>query len=203
MGAFTVTTSMGDTDHSFSAEKMDDVQHKHTHGTDTEQVHRPGSPQRTTSSHETKGNSSEDDERVVFEPLDTDPYHLSYTCLLIPRFSSHFLMGDLAQRLPDWMQQICISFGWRLEFINIKPEYFQWAISVPPSTSTAYFIKAIRQQTTLYVFEEFPRFRRENRSNDFWAPGYLIYFGIQPHPIEVIRTFIRQTRQQQGLLSNG
>ena len=153
--------------------------------------------------NKTSSDAPEDNERVVFQPVDQNPYDLSYTCLMIPRFSSHYLMGDLADRLPEWMQQICISFGWRLEFTNIKPEYFQWAISVPPSTSTAYFMKAIRHQTTLFIFAEFPRIRRENVSNDFWAPGYLIYFGIQPHPIEVIRSFIRQTRQQQGILPNG
>jgi REP element-mobilizing transposase RayT len=101
------------------------------------------------------------------------------------------------------MQQICVSYGWRLEFINVRPDYLQWAMSVPPSTSTAYFMKTIRQQTSLFIFEDFPRVKRENLSSDFWAPGYLIYFGIQPHPPEVIRAFIRQTRQQQGILPNG
>ena len=93
-----------------------------------------------------------DNEQVVFEPLGRNPYDLSYSCLLIPRFSSQYLMGDLAQRLPEWMQQICISFGWRLELISVKPEYLQWTIEVPPSTSTTYFMKAIRHQTSLFFF---------------------------------------------------
>jgi REP element-mobilizing transposase RayT len=153
----------------------------------------------TTPDKEVRPDLSAEGEHIVFEPLDQNPYDLSYTCLLIPRFSSHFLMGDLAARLTEWMQQICISFGWRLEFINVKPDYLQWIMGVPPATSTAYFMKAIRHQTSLLIFEEFPRIRRENVSNDFWAPGYLIYFGTQPHPADVIRRFIHQTRQQQGI----
>lgn len=143
------------------------------------------------------------EERIVFEPLDKNPYHLSYTCLLIPRFSSHYLIGDMALRLPEWIQQICVSFGWRLEFVDVKPDLLQWGISVPPSTSTGYFMRSIRQKTSLFIFEDFPRVRRENVANDFWAPGYLICNGIQPHPIDVIRAFIQQTRQQQGILPNG
>lgn len=157
----------------------------------------------TTPDREERSDLSTENEHIVFEPLDQNPYDLSYTCLLIPRFSSHFLIGDLADRLPGWMQQICISFGWRLEFINVKPDYLQWIMGVPPATSTAYFMKAIRQQTSLFIFEEFPRIKRENVSNDFWAPGYLIYFGAQPHPVDVIRRFIQQTRQQQGIHHNG
>ena len=64
-------------------------------------------------------------------------------------------------------------------------------------------MKVIRQHTSAYVFENFPRFKKENLSDDFWAPGYLIALGAHPHPTEMIREFIRQTRQQQGILPNG
>lgn len=147
--------------------------------------------------------SMEEVEPVVFEQLGQNPYDLSYTCLLIPRFRSHFLTGDLSQQLPGWLQQICISFGWRLERVTIKPDYLQWVLSVPPATSTAYFMKSIRQQTSIHIFDDFPRFKKENVSKDFWAPGYLIYFGSQPHPEEVVRNFIRHTRQKQGVLPHG
>ncbi len=146
--------------------------------------------------------SPADVEYIVFEPLDHSPYDLFYTCLLIPRFNTHYLTGDLAQRLPVWLQQICISFGWRLEQITVKPEYFQWILRVPPATSTAYVMRTIRRQTSILIFDDFPRFKHENVSKDFWAPGYLIYFGAQPHPVEVIQNFIRYTRQQQGILPN-
>ena len=142
-------------------------------------------------------------DQVILEQHIPNLYDLSYACLLIPRFSSHYLMGDLADRLPGWMQQICISFGWRLEYLRIKPDYVQWILRVPPATSTAYFMRSIRRQTSLQIFEEFPRFKRENLSDDFWAPGYLIFFGSQPHPVEMVLQFIRQTRQQQGLPPNG
>lgn len=144
-----------------------------------------------------------DSEPIVFEPLDQNTYDLFYTCILIPRFESHYLMGDLAQNLPDWLQQICISFGWRLEQVTIKPDYMQWILRVPPATSTAYFIKSIRQHTSIRIFGEFPRLKNENLSKDFWSPGYLISAGAQPYSPEAIRTFIRQTRRQQGIRPHG
>src|SRR5512141_278834 len=49
---------------------------------------------------------------VVLEQVDRHPYDLSYACLLIPRFSSHFLIGDIAESLRGWMRTICLSFAW-------------------------------------------------------------------------------------------
>jgi hypothetical protein len=83
------------------------------------------------------------DENVLLEPISPESYDLSYTCLIIPRFPSHILRGDIAGYLPKWLQQICISYGWRLGFTNVQPEYERFLgarLSGDPwdaSTSTA------------------------------------------------------------------
>jgi REP element-mobilizing transposase RayT len=136
---------------------------------------------------------------VTFEPISTDPYELSYACLLIPRFSTHHLTGDLENDLYTWMAHIFISFGWKLDFLSVRPDYLQWIIRVPPSASTAIFMNIIRQQTSRDILENFPRFKKEVRSNDFWAPGYLVIVSISPHPPKMIKDFIKYTRQQQGI----
>ncbi len=136
---------------------------------------------------------------VTFESVSTDPYELSYACLLIPRFSTHYLIGDLADGLYEWMRQICISFGWRLDFLTVQPDYLQWIIRVPPATSPARIISVVRHQTSGEIFENFPRIKKENRSTDFWAHGYLVIVSTSPHPPKMVKDFIRLTRQQQGL----
>jgi len=142
----------------------------------------------------------DDDDEIVLEPVEQNPYEVSYTCLLLPKLGSHYLLGDIADQLQTILKQICISFGWHLEFFSVKPDYLQWAMRVPPSTSTTYVMHVVRKQTSIQIFAEFPHFKRENQSDDFWAPGYLIFWGAQPHPIEVIQRYIRQTRRQQGIL---
>jgi REP element-mobilizing transposase RayT len=136
---------------------------------------------------------------VLLEPVYPESYNLSYTCLLIPRFPSHQLKGDLADLLPQWLQQVCISYGWRLEFINVDPDYLQWAILVPPSTPPGHFMQQIRYDISKMVFDTFGHIQRENLSNDFWAPGYLVVLGTRPHPEEMIHQYIRLARRQQGL----
>jgi len=138
--------------------------------------------------------------RIVLEPASPAVYNLDYACLLIPRFEHHYLAGDLADRLADWMQQICVAFGWRLEHIAVRPEYLQWIASVPPAMSPNYLMRNTRQQSSNRIFVEFPRFHKENPSGDFWAPGYLILGGGQPQPQKLINDFIKQTRQRQGII---
>ena len=136
--------------------------------------------------------------RVMLEPISPGLYNLTYACLLVPRFSSHYLTGDMSDRLSEWLPQICIAFGWRLEYLAVRPEYVQWVVNVPPATSPGYLMRIMRQQTSEKVFIEFPRMKKENPSGDFWAPGYLIMGGTQPHPPQLVKDYIKQTRTRQG-----
>jgi REP element-mobilizing transposase RayT len=165
-------------------------------------VKRPATPARTLQPgelDETRPHSiTEVAGRVILEPASPELYHLDYACLLVPRFSSHYLTGDLAVHLGEWLPNTCIAFGWRLEFMAVRPEYMQWVVSVPPNTSPGYLMRIMRQQTSEKIFAEFPRMKNENPSGDFWAPGYLIMGGAQPHPQQLVKDYIKQTRQRQG-----
>src|SRR5688572_10320976 len=136
--------------------------------------------------------------RVMLEPIAPGLYNLTYACLLVPRFSSHYLTGDISDRLSAWLPQICIAFGWRLEYLAVRPEYVQWVVNVPPATSPGYLMRIVRQQTSEKIFTEFTSMKKENPSGDFWAPGYLIMGGTQPHPPQLVKDYIKQTRTRQG-----
>ncbi len=138
--------------------------------------------------------------RIMLEPVSPAQFHLSYACLLLPRFDYHYLTGDLAERLSSRVPQICVAFGWRLEHMSVRPDYLQFIVNVPPQTAPGYVMRIIRQQTSELIFGNFPQIKTENPSGDFWAPGYLIIGGSQPHPQQIVREFIRQTRQHQGVI---
>jgi REP element-mobilizing transposase RayT/DNA-binding response OmpR family regulator len=137
--------------------------------------------------------------KIILEPVSPAYYNLDYACLLLPRFPHHHMTGDLLDRLGEWVQEICIAFAWRLEYIAVRPEYLQWIVNVPPSTAPSHLMRILRQHTSERIFTEFPRFKRENPSGEFWAPGYLIMGGSQPPPAQLIKDFIAQTRQKQGI----
>jgi len=145
-------------------------------------------------------NRDGDSARIMVEPVSAALYNLNYACLLVPRFDTHYLTGDLAERLAEWVPNICVAFGWRLEYQSIRPEYLQWIVNVPPTISPGHIMRVMRQQSSDRIFAEFVKLKQENPSKDFWAPGYLIMGGSQPHPQKLVRDFIKQTRQRQGLV---
>ncbi len=134
----------------------------------------------------------------TLEPVLSGMYDLTYACLLVPRFSTHHLTGDLSESISNWMPNISIAFGWRLEYLSVRPDYLQWVINVPPTTSPGYLMRIMRKQTSEKIFRDFPRKVDDNPSGDFWAPGYLIMGGSQPHPSKLVEDYIQRTRQRQG-----
>jgi REP element-mobilizing transposase RayT len=125
---------------------------------------------------------------------------LSFVCLLIPRFSDHHLIGDITEDVVEWMKQVCISYGWRLDAISVRPGYLQWVMSVPLNTNPAQCMRLIRQHTSQKIFDDFPRYKRQNMSGQFWAPGNFVVAGDQLQTLETINQFILQTRRHQGLV---
>ncbi len=138
-------------------------------------------------------------ENLEMESFPQISTELAYSCLLIPRFSDHYLTGDITRDLEIWMKEVCISYGWRLDAITIRPGYVQWGMTVPLTANPAQFMKHIRQRTSQKIFEDYPRFSRKNVSLDFWAPGFSVMPGDHPHSAEEVNGFILQIRRQQGI----
>ena len=126
-------------------------------------------------------------------------YNLTYGILLIPRLPDHHLVGDLADRLPLWVSQLCVAFAWRLEHISVRPDYLQWNASAVPETPPVHLVRNIRKHTSQRIFDEFPVLGRANPSGDFWATGFLLITGSQPPSGRLVQEFIQQTRQKQGI----
>lgn len=124
---------------------------------------------------------------------------LSFACVLIPRFSDHYLVGDIVDCLSVWMKQVCVSYGWRMDTLAVRPGYIQWVMHVPMNSNPAQFMKLIRRYTSEQIFEDFPRFKQKNISGEFWAPGNYVVPGNQLQSTEQVNEFILQTRRHQGI----
>jgi DNA-binding response OmpR family regulator/REP element-mobilizing transposase RayT len=131
-------------------------------------------------------------------PVSPAMHNLNFACLLIPRIPAHHLTGELASSLSKWMGQLCLAYGWRLEYQSIRPGYLLWVANVSPFTSPSSHIRTIRKQTSARIFKSFPNFMKHNPSGDFWAPGYLIVSSSQPPAADIINEFIYNSRQHQG-----
>jgi len=151
-----------------------------------------------------KDNNSDDESHSIQSKIrnleNLEPYVTSYVCLLVPRFEEHLLVGDISDRLHNWMMDICISFGWQLKFIDNRCRYLHWIMTVSIATPPAHFMKIVRKESSKKIFEDFPRFKQKNLSNQFWAPWYFVGVGEVPYSQSTIQSYIEQIRLEQGLL---
>jgi REP element-mobilizing transposase RayT/CheY-like chemotaxis protein len=145
------------------------------------------------------GQSEENHASIHLEPVSDGMYNLTYSCLLIPRFCSHRLTRDRENLVIDCMKEIYTSYGWRLEFLEAKPDYLRWVASIPPTIALSEHIEIIRKETSKRLFDDFPPYRQENLSSDYWAPGYLIMGGKNALSDQLIMAYTKQNRQKYGL----
>jgi REP element-mobilizing transposase RayT len=109
------------------------------------------------------------------------------------------LAGELAEWLGEWLPQLCVAYGWRLERISIRPQYIQWTVQVPPTVSPGYMVRILREETSRRILKNQPELLVNNPANDFWAPGYLVMSGFLPPTQQMLEEYIQQTRRRQGL----
>ncbi len=126
-------------------------------------------------------------------------FDLHYACILVPRLPEHYLIGDLASQLSHWMRRLSLAFGWRLEYLALRPGWLQWIAGVEPDTSAEHVVRVIRRSTSDLIFAEYPRYAADNPSDDFWAPGYLVMTSLKPLPGDIVKGFVDRTRLRQGV----
>jgi REP element-mobilizing transposase RayT/CheY-like chemotaxis protein len=136
---------------------------------------------------------------ILLEPVSDGLYNLTYSCLLIPRFSSHHLTRDRVNLVSDCMKEIFTSYGWRLESLEAKQDYLRWVASIPPTIALSEHIDTIRMETSKRLFDDFPPYKQENLSSDYWAPGYLIMGGKSTISDQLVMEYTKQSRQKFGL----
>lgn len=128
--------------------------------------------------------------------MDSTYHGLYYACLVVPRFKADRLVGDLASFLMNSLPNMFLTFGWRLEKIDLQDSYLQWLTEIPPTIAPAKHIKTVRLQTSTLIFQNFSYLTRNASVRDFWAPGYLLGSGKRLLPADEIGEFIHLNRSQ-------
>ncbi len=127
-------------------------------------------------------------------------YALSYTYLIIPKFASTRLSGDLKSRLAEWISFQALTHDWRITGLHIEPDHLEISIDCAPSEAPEKVIKALMQYTAEKAMAEFPRLAAEHakRVNIFWAQGYYAVAPGRRLSADEIRAFIDYQRQEQN-----
>ncbi len=147
---------------------------------------------------------SEPSQHKEMEPLNLtqhEPkYYLPFTTILLPRFPNHRLTGSLSNQIETWLGDLCVAWGWRVETIDLRPEYLRFTFDIAPDVAPAQAVEHLAQNLSRRILEAFPGFSKDLPSGQFWTKSYLLTAGSDVGK-DRLAYFIETTRKDQGLIN--
>lgn len=122
-------------------------------------------------------------------------YNLSYALVWLPRFPTTQLVGDLAERLAELIQEIARGYEWEVRHLEVQPEYVHVVIAAAPGDAAAAVVETFKRLTTETIFAEFPRLRQRHLAGQLWAEDYLALAASTPLTPDQVRRYIAYARQ--------
>lgn len=125
---------------------------------------------------------------------------LQYHFVLITRFPEDTIDDSLASMIVRWAREISLSYGWRLNSIDIHGGILQWEATALASIAPGEIAQQMRTNLSQRIMRYFPHYRENNPGGDFWAPGFFVSSG-DDKPVEAeLKRFVENTRKNQGLI---
>jgi CheY-like chemotaxis protein/REP element-mobilizing transposase RayT len=127
-------------------------------------------------------------------------YHLPFTAILLPRFPHHRLTGSLADQLENWLKDLCVAWGWRVDHIDLRSEFLRFTISLSPDVAPAQAVQNLAKNLSGKILDAFPNLKDDLPSGQFWTKSYLLTAGSDVGK-DRLALFIETTRKEQGLVN--
>jgi hypothetical protein len=148
------------------------------------------------SAHSRNGRIVDSNIEILLEPVHSDTYRLTYTCFLFPLLRSSRLTRNLRAPLSNSVKEICLKNRWSLEFVRVNSKYLQWSLTVPVAVPTTQIIQFVRAKSSKCILDGLSQKTKADAA-DYWAPGYLLLYGLHPRPVKVVEQYLRMIRSQQ------
>jgi CheY-like chemotaxis protein/REP element-mobilizing transposase RayT len=126
-------------------------------------------------------------------------YSLTYTLAWAPKYPKTRLTGNITSLLDESIRHLALSFDWRIERVEVRPECVIAIVSCSPATAPEQLVNVLKRSTSELVLAEFPSIAADHPGGDFWAPGYLLLGAGQTLTPQQIKDFLAYTRRGQGL----
>ncbi|OGO18548.1 MAG: hypothetical protein A2Z14_19250 [Chloroflexi bacterium RBG_16_48_8] len=127
-------------------------------------------------------------------------YYLPFTAILLPRFPNHRLTGSLANQLENWLKDLCVAWGWRVENIDLRSEFLRFTFSLSPDIAPAQAVQHLANNLSSRILKAFPGLTKDLPAGQFWTKSYLLTAGSDVGK-DRLASFIELTRREQGLVN--
>ena len=100
--------------------------------------------------------------------------HPSLGVDLRPLQRIHGLVGQVADRLKEVIQQTAAGREWDVIALEIMPDHVHLFASPPPTVSPADLVKVFKGVSARILLKEFPDLAKRTGRGTLWAPSYVV-----------------------------
>ena len=97
-----------------------------------------------------------------------------FNIILTPRYDEINLVGPVAKRIEQLLNECIEMNGWELEKLEIEADRVQIMVWLSPDVSIDKVIKIFKSGTSRIIMKEFPEFEELLQFKSFWSEGYFV-----------------------------
>lgn len=128
-------------------------------------------------------------------------YRLFYSFLFFTRSRQPVLTGEIVERLPDFIREICERYEYDLIGYAIRSHQVHVVISVKPSVLPSDVVGNIKRGTAHHVFNAFPEMEVRLGKRSLWAEGYFVESLHWQQVDTLVKSFTKPTTQPSSTFS--
>jgi putative transposase len=124
-------------------------------------------------------------------------YQLAYHFVWVPKYRRKMLGGAVGDRLKEMIREICETYEWEVEALEVMEDHVHLFVSCPPRYAPAQVMNAIKSLTARALYAEFPGLRKVQWGGKIWADGYYVGSSGEHVTSELIRRYIRYQKAEE------
>ena len=97
-------------------------------------------------------------------------YHLVW----VPKKRRKIIYGKLRDKLKTILHRLCKHKGIEVVEGTLCIDHIHLCLSIPPKYSVATIVGYLKGKSTMIMFEQYSRLKRNFKGHRFWARGYYV-----------------------------
>ncbi len=99
-------------------------------------------------------------------------YSLGYHLVWCPKYRRPVLVGPVAKRLRELIEQKADKHGWAIAALEVMPDHVHLFVRADPAASPSYIANQLKGFTSKVLRDEFPALRK--RLPTLWSRSYFV-----------------------------
>jgi len=100
-------------------------------------------------------------------------HRLMYHLVWIPKYRKRVLIGKIAIRLKELLEECADMNRWKIEELNIQEDHIHMLVQMRPEVSVSKMVQLFKGSSSKTIREEFPELKEFLWGKSFWADGYF------------------------------